>query len=112
MNENSETVIEVAVKAGNKIMVGLLLKSGDEGMCSDAFIAACRIMNKEIVELLLESDAHSHLDMHLQTECVLICAKHGCNRILKMLHRNGFYLRNTGRLVTLKSPEAKGIPLL
>jgi len=106
MNENSESAIEIAIKAGNKIMVGLLLENGDEGMYNDAFLAACRKMNKEIVELLLESNAHSHLDMHVQTECVLICAKHGYSRILKMLHRAGFCLRNTGRFVTLKSPEA------
>jgi len=112
MNENEETAIEVAIKAGNKVMVGLLLEMRYEGMYSDAFLVACRKRNKEIVKLLLERSAHEHLDMHVQTECVLICVKRGYSHILKMLHSAGFCLRNRDNFVSLKSPAASHVPLL
>jgi ankyrin repeat protein len=112
MNENNETPIKVAVNAGNKIMVGILLEKGDECVCSEAFLAACRIGKKEILNLLLESGTHSDLDMHMRTDCILLCTKHGFTCLLKMLHKAGFLLKNNGTVVTLKFPENSKFPML
>jgi len=82
-------------------------------------LVACRENSVEIVEQLLECSNHSLSDIHvqteyihMQTECVLICVKHGHIRILKMLHHTGFPLRNAGRFVILKSSEASEAPVL
>jgi len=112
MNENKQTPIEIAVCVGNKVMVGILLEKGDKCLCAEAFLAACRKGKKDILNHLIDSGAHSHLDMHMMTDCVLLCTKHGFTYLLKMLHKAGFLLRNNEKTVTLKFPKTSKFPML
>jgi len=112
MNENNETSLEIAIKAGNTVIVGLILEKGDNCIRSDAFLFACRMGKKEIVKLLLQGNVHAHLDNHVQTDCVIICTKHGYYLLLCMLFEAGFRLSNTDRYVELKYPEGSVVPLL
>jgi len=110
-NENDESPIEVAIKAGNLVMVKVLLEEGDTDMSSEAFLVACEKGNEQVVKLLIES-FHCYMDMHLKITCIQSCAKRGYYRILKMLHRAGFPLRCGDRVTTLKSPKTSYIPPL
>jgi len=113
VNENNETAFEIAIKAGNTVMVELLLKKGGKDiMNSDGFRIACRMGRKKIVKILLESDAHSNLDVHMQTDCVINCTKHGYNHLLIMLYNAGFLLSNYDKFVELKLPEGSIVPKL
>jgi len=112
VNENNETPLEIAIKAGNKIMVGLLLEEVDDDMHSDAFLVACRMRKKEIVKLLLNSNAHASVNAHVQSDCVIICAKHGYYILLSMLYDAGFRHSIKDKFVELKSPEGSVVPLL
>jgi len=103
-NENNETPLEIAIKAGNTVMVKTLIENGD--VQTDAFQIACQKGNKEIVELLLDCNAHASMDVHEQSTCILICAKQGYIRLLRMLHKAGFPLTNVDKFTTLK--PAKG----
>lgn len=103
-NENNETPLEISIKAGNTVMVRTLIESGD--VQTDAFQIACQKGNKEIVELLLDSNAHASMDVHEQSTCTLICAKQGYIRLLRMLHKAGFPLTSADKFTTLK--PAKG----
>jgi len=112
MNENNETPLEIAIKAGNTVIVGLLLEEGEDYMRSDAFLCACRMGKKQILKLLLNCNVHAYLELHVQTDCVIICAKHGYYHLLRMLFEAGFRLSNADRYVELKSPEGSLVPLL
>jgi len=112
MNENNETPLEIAIKAGNTVIVGLILEKGDNYMRSDAFLFACRMGKKEIVKLLLHANVHEHLDAHVQIDSVIICTKHGYYHLLRMLFEAGFRMCNTDRYVELKYPEGSVLPLL
>jgi len=101
-NENNETPLEIAIKAGNKVMVGTLLETGNNDMRSDAFRIACNRGNMEIVELLLSNDAYSSMDVHEKSDSILICAKHGYLRLLTKLHMKGFPLVSADKFTTLK----------
>jgi ankyrin repeat protein len=111
LNENNESSLEVAINADNKVMVGIFLEMGDEYVYSEAFLAACRKGNKEIIHLLLESGSQANLDMHTQADCILFCVKHGYTYLLNILHRAGFCLTST-QVVRLKSPKTSKAPLL
>jgi ankyrin repeat protein len=113
MNGNDETALEIAIKAENKVMVGILLNAGDECAQCDAFLAACRRGSKSILNLLLESGADAYLDINVKTDCILLCAQHGYTCLLKMLHKAGFCLGNViDKIVSLKSPNARTVPSL
>jgi len=112
MNENNETPLDIAIKAGNTVIVRLLLEKGNEDLYSEAFLAACRMGKKEIVKLLLNVNTRAYLADHVKTDCVVICVKHGYNHLLSMLFENGFRLSNFDRLVQLKAPEGSAVPLL
>jgi len=112
-NENNETPLEIAIKAENKVMVGIFLDTGDECAYSDAFLAVCARGNKEILNFLLESGAHAYLDINIKTDCILLCAQHGYTCLLNMLHKAGFCLRNImDKIVSLKAPKTREVPWL
>jgi len=112
-NENNETPLEIAIKAENKVMVGIFLDKGDDWVYSDAFLTACRKGNKVILNFLLESGAHAYLDVGLKADCVLLCVKNGYTRLLNMLREAGFCLRNLREgIVSLKSPNTPEVPRL
>jgi len=111
-NEDNETLLEIAIKAGNTVMVGLLIEGGDDDMHSCAFVVACRMGKKEIVKVLLNSNAHVYLDLHVQTDCVNICTRHGYKHLLSMLCEFGFCLSNSNKFVDLKSPQGTVVPPL
>jgi len=112
MNENNETPLDIAIKAGNTIIVRLLLEKGNEELYSEAFLLACSLGKKEIVKLLLNTNTRAHLAEHVKTDCVVICVKHGYNHLLSMLFGAGFLLSNGDRLVELKAPQGSVVPLL
>jgi len=112
MNENNETPLEIAIRAGNTVMVRLLLEYGNEDFYAEAFLVACVMGKKKIVKLLLDANAHSNLAVHVKTDCVIICTKHGYNQLLNMLSQAGFLLSNADRSVELKAPLGSVVPLL
>lgn len=111
-NENNETPLEIAIKAGNTVMVGTLLETGNIEMWSDAFRIACRKGNLEIIGLLLKSDAHKSMDVHEKHDCVLTCVKHGYVRLLRKLHMSGFPLTSADKFTTLRPPRGSKAPPL
>jgi len=111
-NENDETLIEVAIEAGNTAMVGVLLEDGNNDMLYEAFVAACQKHNEEVLKFLLLSNSHHKMDIHQQSNCILICTKHGYSRMLQMLHRAGFSLSIECGLTKLNSPKTTKVPFL
>lgn len=103
-NENNETPLEIAIKAGNTVMVKTLIQNQD--VWTDALLIGCQKGNKEVVELLLNSNAHTSMNVHEQSTCILTCAKQGYICLLRMLHKAGFSLTTADTFTTLK--PAKG----
>merc|ERR1719204_431703 len=112
MNENNETPLDIAIKAGNTVIVRLLLEKGNEELYSEAFLVACSMGRKEIVKLLLNTITRASLAEHVKSDCVVICVKHGYKHLLSMLFEAGFLLSNVDRLVELKAPQGSVVPLL
>jgi len=112
MNENNETPLDIAIKAGNTVIVRLLLEKGNEELYSEAFLVACSMGRKEIVKLLLNTITRAYLAEHVKSDCVVICVKHGYKHLLSMLFEAGFLLSNVDRLVELKAPQGSVVPLL
>jgi len=106
-NENNETPLEIAIKAGNTVMVRTLVEKSD--VRTDAFQIACQKGNKEIAELLLDLNAHVQMDIHEKSICILACAKQGYVRLLKMLHKAGFPLRCAEIFTALKPAEGANV---
>jgi len=111
-NENDETALEVAIKAGNTDIVELLIQKGDYTMFSEAILYACRKGETNIVQVLLKSDKRDSLDMDTKSDCILQCTKHGYTNILIMLYNSGFLLSNAGKFINLKSTYLSNAPRL
>jgi len=112
LNENNETVLEVAIKAGNSDMVELLIQKGDYFMFSEAILYACIKGEKNVVQLLLKSHKLESLDRNTEADCILECTKNGDTTILSMLCNSGFRLSKTCNFVNLKSAHLSNTPRL
>jgi len=112
LNENNETALEVAIKAGNTVIVELLIQKGDYSMFSEAIVYACRKGEKKVVQLLLRSHKLKSLDWITESDCILECTKYGYTTILSMLCNSGFRLSKATNFVELKSQYLSNAPRL
>jgi len=102
---NNDTVLEIAIKAGNTRMVETLLEKGNTEP-SEAFKISCKQGHLDIVDFLLKINAHESMDFCTKTWCISVCAEHGFRPLLEKLLIAGFPLYRDGEYTYLRPPRA------